>query len=269
MKIKKEPTAKFAGTGAVELVFGDALETLKTLGDAGRVFDALVTDPPYCSGGLTPAERRRTSNDKYRLAAKAPRPSFDDGLDQVALWDFSRAWLTAARKILAPIGYVAIFCDWRNLPVFASALQASGMFWRGVGVWDKGNARPNRGHFTQTCEFVLWGTSTDRKSEKYGWGYFPAASVSSANRTHPTEKPTDVLKSILAILPDSARAVVDPFAGSGTTGVAAREMGLDFVGVENNEHYFNAMKKRLALDEAEGASIITNVESAFLRSLTS
>ncbi len=68
--------------GSVDLIFGDALETLNAFVTEGRTFDALVTDPPYCSGGVTPADRRRSPNAKY---FDTKNPAFDDGLDQFSL----------------------------------------------------------------------------------------------------------------------------------------------------------------------------------------
>lgn len=257
---KKTPTprdnvseTKFSGTGAVELIRGDALETLKALAETGRTFDALVTDPPYCSGGVTPAERRRSPNSKY---FETKSVAFDDGLDQISLWETTRAWLVAARRVLAPIGYVAIFCDWRQIPVFSSAFQSAGLFWRGVAVWDKGNARPNRGQFKPVCEFLIWGTATWEKSDKFGNGLFRLPPDPATRRYHPAQKPVALIKQILAILPDKARAVLDPFCGSASTGIAAREMGLDFTGIEISEHYYKIARDRL---DGNGAAPIMNL----------
>lgn len=228
----------------VEMFRGDAIETLTRFADEGRTFDALVADPPYCSGGVTNAERKRAPSAKYYESAL---PDFSDNLDQFALWDFSRAWLVAARRVMKPRSYAFVFCDWRQLNVFSSAFQSAGFYWRGVVVWNKENARPNKGHFTPTCEFVLWGTSGAEKSDKYAKALVAAPYVKNGERVHASQKPTEVVEYLLKILPDDARSVVDPFAGSGTTGVAARNLGLDFAGVELIDFYFDEARRRLGI----------------------
>jgi site-specific DNA-methyltransferase (adenine-specific) len=232
----------------MRIIHGDALETLDRLIDEGARFDAILTDPPYCSGGMTMSERKRATTFKYYDAPAAGNIDYDDAQDQVAFTFTLRSLFTRSKRLLNEAGYVFCFCDWRQIPAVSTAFQSAGLLWRGVISWDKGNARPNKGTFTPLCEFIVWGTRGAGKSDKFGRGLIKAAPPASAQRVHQSEKPIDLLVELLKILPDGARSVLDPFAGSGTVGCACERLGLDFTGVEINEHYANVAKQRLGVN---------------------
>lgn len=229
------------------IIHGDALETLDRLIDDGARFDAILTDPPYCSGGMTMSERKRSSTCKYYGNPAVQNIDYDDAQDQNSFAFTLRGLFVRSKRLLTEAGYVFCFCDWRQIPTVSTAFQSAGLLWRGVISWDKGNARPNRGTFTPLCEYIVWGTRGAGKSDKFGRGLLSFAPPASSCRVHQSEKPVDLLVEILKILPDNARAVVDPFCGSGSTGVACQKMGLDFCGIEINEHYANVAKQRLGV----------------------
>lgn len=234
-----------------KIICGDALETLDRLADAGEKFDALLTDPPYCSGGMSISARRVSCKTKYYTAPRQENIEYDDAQDQVAFAFTLRALFIRAKRILTDAGYCFVFCDWRQLPLVSTAFQSSGLMWRGVVPWDKGNARPNRGIFTPRCEYVVWGTRGAAKSDKFGVGVLSGPPPTSKKRSHLSEKPVGILADLLKILPDGARSVIDPFCGSGSVGEAALGLGLDFTGVDNNEYYANIAKQRLGAVENE------------------
>lgn len=236
---------------AAKVLCGDALRELERLANEGARFDAILTDPPYCSGGITPTERRKTTTAKYYEAPAAGCVDYDDAQDQVSFTFTLRSIFSIARKMLFETGYTFCFCDWRQIPAVTTAMQSAGMIWRGIIVWDKRQTRPNKGLFTPVCEFVVYGTRGASKSNKICNGLIPVPSIPSAKRLHQSEKPVELLEKILEILPDSARSVVDPFCGSGSVGVAAQNLGLDFTGIEINEHYANVAKQRLGIAENE------------------
>lgn len=229
-----------------EIIQGDCLEKLHELAKEGRKFDALVADPPYCSGAMSPADVSR--GDAIRkYCDRVDLGSFSDAMSQRAFLLFTREWLHAARAVMKSPGYCFIFIDWRQLPTMTDAIQTSGWIWRGIAVWDKGNARPNPGAISQLSEFVCWGTFDSKKSDKFvHQNVFRYPSPKVADRIHPTQKEPGVIRDLLQILPDDATAVLDPFSGSASTGIAALSLGLDYVGIEEQEGFCEVSRGRLA-----------------------
>lgn len=226
---------------------GEAYQLLRQLPDASA--DAVVTDPPYSSGGFVRSDRIRDAGDKYvRGDAVVHRPTFSgDNRDARSWLAWMTLWLTEAHRITRPGGYCLIFTDWRQLPTLSDALQAGGFVWRGVIVWDKGQwtRTPNRAYFRHQAEYILW--STNGPTIDRAGGPFPGVySVpwETGDRHHMTGKPTPLLRELVRCL-EPEEAVLDPFAGSGTTGVAAIERGLRFIGIEREPHYIDVARRRL------------------------
>jgi site-specific DNA-methyltransferase (adenine-specific) len=123
--------------------------------------------------------------------------------------------------------------------------------WRGIVVWDKTEAcRPAMGRFAAQCEYIVWGTagpSNDDAEVGCLWGVIrePAR---TADKHHVTGKPTAVMQQLVRICP-SGGIVLDPFAGSGTTGVAALLEGRRFAGIEMAEDYGAIAHDRLEATE--------------------
>jgi site-specific DNA-methyltransferase (adenine-specific) len=115
----------FFSNASTEIYQGDSLELL-TKFEPGS-FDALIVDPPYCSGGTTAAERRRSPEDKYSQDGKlCGRPSFGGDLkDQRSFTWWTMTWLALARSLVREGGYGLVFTDWRQLPAVTDAFQAA------------------------------------------------------------------------------------------------------------------------------------------------
>lgn len=234
-----------------EIRQGDVLEELRTLIDEGRRFDCVATDPPYCSGGNTSAERSQSVRIKYygnRTTAgnnwKFNDLLFSDSMDLNALYDFTRRWLRLSWQLLLPPGYIFIFCDWRQIGTFANVLQSAGFGFRGVFPWNKKNARPNKGQFTQCCEFVVYGTK-EGKSCQHAKGIIECPPPPTDQRIHPTEKPPEVFAHLYKILPPTAHSVLDPFCGSAASGVAALSHNLDYVGIDIVDGFVQQSRLRM------------------------
>lgn len=151
--------------------------------------------------------------------------------------------------------YVLFFVDWRNLPAMADALQMAGWIYRGIIVWNKGNARNIPGRFRQDCEFIVWGTNGQKKVDwTPGFTTFPGCynekSVPSKAKHHQTEKPVTLLEKLIAVCPENSY-VCDPFMGSGSTGVACVNTKRNFVGIELGSDYFEVAKERIEKAERE------------------
>lgn len=227
-----------------EIINDDCLTAFERLAKEGRTFDVLLADPPYCSGGMTPAEISRGGIKKYSKMTELG--DFFDGMSQRAFYTYSREWLFAARKILKPTAYFFLFIDWRQIPTLSDAVQASHYCWRGLGVWDKLATRYNPGQFAQSAEFILWGTVGTQKSDKFQKScVFQRRAVQPSNRIHPTQKNADVIRDLFQILPDGATDVLEPFSGSSAGGIAALTSGMNYVGIELDAAYAQASRIRL------------------------
>ena len=231
-----------------EIIQGDALKVLE--GFPSGTFDAVITDPPYASGGRTQAEKNRSTAKKYSsMGEKAPPPFDGDAKDQRSWTRWAAEWLYEARRACKPGAPVCVFIDWRQLPAATDALQWAGWIWRGTAVWDKGNSRPQKGRFRQQAEFVVWASNgklpIDRPVPVLP-GVFRAANVQGVQRIHQTQKPEEIMRQICKICLPGGR-ILDPFAGSGSTLAAAELEGYDSVGVELSEEIAKSAAQRLSV----------------------
>ena len=228
---------------------GDALSILPTLPTGSA--DALITDPPYNSGGRTPAARRGdTARGKY-VSSDAMHDLADfagDNRDQRAYRYWLALLLSEGLRITRPGGSALVFTDWAQLPTTSDALQAAGWTWRGIIPWHKPIARPQKDGFRRECEYVLWASHGEPYRHAptiYLPGYLRASQPRGDKRKHITQKPVEVMRELVKIAPEGG-TVLDPFAGSGSTGEAALAEGRRFVGIEVTKHYAGVARERLA-----------------------
>ncbi|MBI1757991.1 MAG: site-specific DNA-methyltransferase [Actinobacteria bacterium] len=230
------------------MVHADSLTYLPTLPQG--FIDAVITDPPYNSGGRTPTERTTTTIRRKYVSSDAQHALEDfvgDSRDQRSY----SAWLAqilahalAAASTGAPL---VVFTDWRQLPATSDALQVAGWTWRGALALRKPINRPQRGRFRQECEFMLWGTNGPVLADRnpvYLPGFYVGSQPKGGLRMHITQKPLEVMRDLVRICPPGGR-VLDPFAGSGTTGVASVLEDRGFLGVELSEHYADIATRRI------------------------
>lgn len=243
---------------------GDCLEILRTLPAAS--VDAVITDPPYSSGGFTRGDKTNVTSKKYvTTGVITERPEFlGDNRDQRSWITWCAIWLGQAWKATKPGGYCLMFTDWRQLPAASDAMQAGGWVWRGIVVWDKTEAArpPGPAYFRHQCEYVLWGTKGVTR-EEYAGGPWPGVfrlGVSQADKHHITGKPTNLMRELVKVAPKGGR-VLDPFMGSGTTGVACRLEGRDFVGIELDSTYYQIAERRI-LQTVKPAKLALFAEAA-------
>lgn len=250
-----------------ELHHGDALAVLRDLPTAS--VDALITDPPYSSGGMVRGDRTNGDLDaKYvRSTSQGNWESFTgDNRDQRGYAYWCALWLSECVRIVKPGGAVLLFTDWRQLPSTTDALQAGGFVWRGIVPWHKPMARPALGKFTANCEYVVWGSNGPMRQDAGCLPGFYSAN-SPRDREHMTQKPLEVMRGLVKIAPKGG-VILDPFAGAATTGVAALLEGRKFVGAELTSHYHAVGLERLStaargyVDDGEQLALIEDEGAA-------
>ncbi len=214
----------------ITIYHGDCREVLPTV-----TADAVITDPPFSAHTHGNAKTNRGGGRAVKAIAFAPL-SIDD----------VRALLASLGA--ASTGWVVASLDWRH----ASALDAQppdGLRLMRVGVWVKPNPMPqiSADRPAQGWEAIAYLHRADRKPSWFGGGshgnfWLP---VQQSNE-HPTQKPLTMLHSLVERFSPVGGTVLDPFMGSGTTLVAAKNLGRRAIGIEVDERYAEIAARRLS-----------------------
>lgn len=237
---------------SVTIYHGDAFDLLHDLANVG----AVVTDPPYSSGGAFRGDRAMSTTMKYvNSSTEAYRADFaGDNRDQRAFMAWCSMWLNAARRASEPGAILCSFIDWRQLPTLTDAVQAGGWTWRNLATWWKPGIRMQRGAFSGSAEYVVYATNGPATTDFDGavQNVFRCAPV--GDKEHIAEKPADVLRWVMQVVPP-ASLVLDPFMGSGSTLRAAKDCGHRAIGIDVDERYCEIAARRMAQEVLDfGAS---------------
>lgn len=235
--------------GNATLFLGDAIEIMHTL---ERV-DAVVTDPPYCSGSVSEASRTAASGQGLRSDNLKKFGWFTgDNMGTAGLIFLLRSVAFRALEILNPEGSLLVFCDWRMVPNLAPAIESAGLRYQNMVIWDKGLMGLGAG-FRAQHEVVLHFTAGSPKYHELGTAnVVKAARVGSGDREHQTQKPVDLMQRLLRVVCPPGGTVLDPFMGSGSTGVAALAEGMKFIGIERDVGHYSTARARLDAAIAQG-----------------
>lgn len=251
---------------------GDALAQLRELPSAS--VDALVTDSPYSSGGAFRGDRTASTVTKYVSTSNADGAVdfTGDNRDQRSYGYWCALWLSECLRIAKPGAFGAVFTDWRQLPTTTDAFQAGGWVWRGIVPWDKTEqTRPQMGRPRSQCEYVVWGSSGPLDERKdvgvqpgfHSVGADPADEfevppyfrerVDVRDKWHIAGKPVGLMLKIARLCVPGG-VILDPFCGSGSTGVGALREGRRFIGIELDPHWHALALERLSA-EADGVNL--------------
>ena len=221
-----KPYYEDAASGIV-IYHGDCCEILPTLSDV----DLICTDPPY---GIAYETSRRSRTDKLRVPV-----SNDETLDVVA-----KAWPMAMAKLKMDRHWYA-FASPRRIPEAKAIFDGC----KHILAWDKGD-RGTVGDlecgFGEAWEAIFYGMKGRRPIRgkrprtviRYDWS-------ATMDPVHPTVKPVGLLMRLIGWSTDVGEVVLDPFAGSGTTLAAAKQMGRRAIGIELEERYCEIAANRL------------------------
>lgn len=245
-----------------KILIGDCVDVMRKLPDAS--VDAVFADSPY--------NLQLGSKTLYRpedqTAARAVRDSWDFFGSNKEYDDFTRAWLTECKRVLKPDGAMWVIGSYHNIFRLGAILQDLGFWILNDIVWVKTNPMPNfRGtRFTNAHETLIW--ATPRKTGKYTFNYETMKKLNGGKQMrsdwdlniclgeerlkdkdgkslHNTQKPLDLLRRVILASTKPGDVILDPFMGSGTTAVAAKELNRQFIGIEREETYVQAALKRV------------------------
>jgi len=221
-----------------QLHLGDCLDVLRTL-DAGSV-DAVVTDPPYGIG--------YASNWKTRLGDLPRINGASFGADE-----FNADWIPDAYRVLRRDAYLFCFTRWDMLQRWLMEFERVGFAPVQRLVWDKCHWKmgdlQNYGSQVEDVLLLRKGKPTmfpggiGRRGNMFRYS---SAFLPEGQEDHPTQKPVQLLRQYVADSTNPCDTILDPFMGSGTTGVACRMEGRNFIGVELDPQYFAIAERRIA-----------------------
>ena len=250
----------------IKFIQGDCLiEMDKIQADS---IDMIFADPPYnlSNGGYTVQSGKRVSVDKGNWDKS-------HGVDNDM--DFHIKWIEACKKILKPSGTLWISGTYHSIYQCGYALQKLGFHILNDISWFKPNAAPNIGCrcFAASHETIIWAKKS--KEEKHIFNYATMKnwdeakdiikntgkqmrSVWSIPTTpqrekefgkHPTQKPIELLKRIILSSTNENNLILDPFSGSGTTGIVCQMLNRNFIGIELEQEFIELAKKRTSIIE--------------------
>lgn len=232
--------------GPCRLIQGDCLEVLARL--EPESVDAVITDPPYSSGGAFRSDRTQKTVAKYvHTGTICHRNEFSgDSRDQRSFLAWCSLWLNASRYATKSGGVLCCFTDWRQLPVMADAIQSGGWVWRNIATWWKPGCRMQKGRFSTSAEYVVYGTNGPHDSDgaESPQNVFSCATLSGEEKEHIAEKPLEVSRWVAGVARRGG-VVLDPFMGSGSFGEAAMLSGRPFIGIDCDAISFDIAVSRI------------------------
>lgn len=240
----------------------DSIQFLKTLPTDS--IDMIFADPPYnlSNGGFTVHAGKRVSVNKGK---------WDESAGVEGDMEFHKRWIHECYRVLKPSGTIWISGTYHSIYQCGFALQIEGYKILNDITWFKPNASPNLSgrYFTASHETLLWArkdpqgkhtfnyqdmkngewhkTDFIKKAEKQMrsvWAIGTPKSEEKIFGKHPTQKPMALLERIVLASTNPGDVVLDPFAGSSTTGIAAVKHGRKFVGIDMDKEYLELSKKR-------------------------
>lgn len=225
----------------IDLKMGDALEILKTI--PNESIDCVVTDPPYkiITGG--------DSNGKNSVRPKGILKGNRELMRTVP--KFSE-WLPELFRVLKDGTQNYIMVNSSNLLKMANEIEKAGFKIQNFLVWQKNNCTPSQ-FYMKNCEYTIFFRKGKSKYINDIGGSKTVHSFDNiiGNKVHPTEKPIDLMEFYINNSTNENETVLDPFMGSGTTGVACKNLNRDFIGIEMQQDYFNIASERVGRKRKE------------------
>lgn len=238
----------------VKVIFGNCIEVMNNM--VPESIDMIFADPPYflSNGGISYRSGKVVSVDKGDW----------DKIDSYEeMHEFNRAWIEACRKLLKKDGTIWITGTHHNIYSIGTLLKELNFHILNQVIWTKTDPPPNisKRMFTFSHENIIWARKT--KSSKHIFNYELMLKMNNGKQmtdvwfiphvtmpekkygNHPTQKPLKLLDRIIKASTKKNSLILDPFCGSGTTGVAAVANGRKFIGIDNNVNYINLSIKRI------------------------
>lgn len=220
----------------------DKMHKLKT-----NSVDCIVTDCPYhiVSGGCTTIPRENGSSGILNRHNTFTRENAKSG----KLFDNNdiefKDWLPQVYRVLKDDSHAYIMINARNLKELQTEAEKVGFKFQNILIWDKGNITPNRYYLNAYEMILMLRKGRARNINNMGMSNILRVPNIIGKKTHPTEKPVDLMKILIENSTNISDIVLDPFMGTGSTGVACKNTDRDFIGIEIDKKYFDIAKERI------------------------
>lgn len=253
--------------GNANLILGNCIEVLSSLPESS--VDMVFADPPYnlSNDGFTVHAGKRVSVNKGEWDKSG-------GVEND--FNFHFKWIEACKRVLKPNGTIWVSGTYHSIFACGHALSLQGFRILNDVSWFKPNAAPNLGRrmFTASHETLIWASKSKKARHTFNYdemreGDFSSDKLKNPGKQmrsvwsivtpkvrekrhgkHPTQKPEELLERIILSSTNAGDTVLDPFCGSGTTGVVAIRHGRNFIGIDLEESYVNQIAIPRLLDEA-------------------
>lgn len=243
------------------IIEGDCMIHLKGIED--NSIDAIFADPPYflSNGGISVQSGKQVCVDKG---------DWDKGGTPEHIYEFNRQWLSLCRSKLKDDGTIWISGTHHNIHVVMRCLQELGYKVLNTITWQKSDPPPNLSckYFNFSTELIIWARKHEKKTHKFNyetmkqlnggtqmtdvWKIPAVSSWEKKQGKHPTQKPLRLLYRIILASTNEGDTILDPFSGSGTTGIAANLLGRKYIGIEQDKNFCQlARSRRKAIEDTE------------------
>ena len=220
-----------------ELYLGNAYTLIKEFKKNNIKVNHIITDPPY----------NISQDNNFTTMKSANRKGIDFGE-----WDKNfdlYNWISDYESILDKNGSMIIFCSYRFMSFIIDKLEESNMLVKDILIWKKTNPMPRNidRRYVQDTEFAVWAVKKNSKwifnkpkNKSYLRSCYETSTVSGKEKTaHPTQKSLKLMEDIIKIHTNKDDLILDPFMGSGSTGIAAIRNNRKFIGIELQKQYFD------------------------------
>ncbi len=248
-------------------------DCLKILNDTSKIkkesIQLIFADPPYnLSGNGLKSTGSKTGGDFSMVNEDW------DKMEESEFITFTNEWIASSKEVLKPNGSIFIACSYHNMGESIMGLKLNGFEIKNIITWNKSNAMPNltRRVLTHTTEFVIWAVKgkgwifnydvlkeLNPEKKKDGtskqmrdiWtmplcqGKERLRDADGKKALHPTQKPEELLKRIILGFSNEGDVILDPFGGSGTTPYVAKKYNRNFIAIEREKKYSDAIKTRV------------------------
>ncbi len=243
------------------LLQGDCMSRLTEIAD--NSIDAIFADPPYflSNGGISVQSGKQVCVDKG---------DWDKGGTPEYIYAFNRQWLSLCRPKLKENGTIWISGTHHNIHVVMRCLQELGYKVLNTITWQKTDPPPNLSckYFNFSTELIIWARKSEKVTHKFNyetmkqlnggtqmtdvWRIPAVSQWEKEQGKHPTQKPLRLLYRIILASTNVGDTILDPFAGSSTTGIAANLLGRNYIGIEQELQFIElSLRRRQALDDMD------------------